>query len=80
MIYTVYSKPNCGHCATMKQLIKDSENEYIEINMPDLDATEQGKLRTDAMVNHQRMMPLIYLDGKFILNSVLEEELNGEIR
>lgn len=79
MKYTVYSKPDCSHCATMKQLIKDSGNEYEEINMPDLDITEQKRLRADATANRQRMMPLIYLNGEFILNSVLEKELNGEI-
>jgi len=58
----VWSKPNCPHCASAKQLLKLNNIEYEEKNIAD------GHKIQDllALVPNAKTMPQIWLDDKHI--------------
>jgi len=71
--YIVYSKPDCTHCVEIERILTECGCEYEEINMLELTRDKQAELRADARLNRQTSMPLVYLNGEFVKNTIIEE-------
>jgi len=59
---TIYSKNNCGYCVQAKNLLKNIDIEFEEVNIEE-DADQMQFILSEG----HRTMPQIYKDGKLFV-------------
>jgi len=70
-MYTVYSKPNCPDCNTVKKLLQNYE---------EIDITQSSEALQKLSELGLRQLPQVFLDGKLIGNLLkTKQHLDSQI-
>lgn len=68
---TVYTKDNCVQCKMTKNLLKNKDIKYMEINIEDNDVV-RSRLKKQGI----KQMPAVFKGAKFLFSGFQPSEVN----